>query len=352
MNNKNRKFVKFLVSILVFSMVFIWMFNFLIDPYGYNKIFIFNGNKEKLVRDERSSKFDLLIKNKKASSFIFGSSRALVLDAAKLTKLTNTESLNLAFSSASSAEYYLFIKYLLETRKVSNIIIGIDLFAYTKNFNSNGVMPQKLLSYFDMENDVSSKKYLSIKMFRRSIDVINKNYSSEFKSKHSYTDRGKIIRKNYLEIKNNKFEFEKYITKHVKEGTEHWGSKNSELSVEHLDNLVKIKKMCDKYKANLHLFMSPLYIKQIMMKNNRFEQQKKLLRFVVDNISPVMSYNGITKINTDPYSFRDVFHYSDDVGDYILENFFSKKLKKSVYYITKENVDVHFENINKKIQKL
>ncbi len=67
-----------MLSVLL-SMVFIWTFNFIIDPYGKNNKFVFEGNKEKIVRDERIRKFDLIVKNPAASSFMFGSSRGLML---------------------------------------------------------------------------------------------------------------------------------------------------------------------------------------------------------------------------------------------------------------------------------
>lgn len=345
----NKIFVKTIVFSISLSIIFIWSFSFIVDPYGKNNKFIFKGNKEKIVRDERIRKFDLIIKNPAASSFIFGSSRGLTLNAKKLANLTKTESLNLAFSSASAHEYYLFIKYLLETRKVSNIIIGIDLFAYTKNFSSNGVMPPELLSYFGMDDGYSMKSYLSSKMFSHALDTLKRNYFDDFKPSNTYTRRGKIIKKRYLQAKNNKIEFKKFITTHVIDESIHWGSTTSELSSEQLDYLLKIKKLCDKYKVNLYLFMSPLYIKQIKMKNNRFKQQQKLLKYIVNNISPVMDYNSITKINTVPFFFLDSFHYSYEVADMIVEDFFWEDSNKIKNLITKENIENYIETVNKRL---
>ena len=346
---KNKNFVKIIVFSILLSIMFIWSFSFVVDPYGKNNKFVFKGNKEKIVRDERTRKFDLIIKNPAASSFMFGSSRGLMLSAEKLGYLTGTESLNLAFSSASAHEYYLFIKYLLETRKVSNIIIGIDLFAYTKNFISNGVMPPELLSYFGIDDGYSMKSYLSSKIFSHSLDTLKRNYSDDFKPTNSYSPRGKIIKNFYLQAKNNEVDFKKYITTHVIEDSIHWGSTTSELSAEQLSYLLKIKNICDEYKVNLYLFMSPLYIKQIKMKNNRFKQQQQLLKYIVNNISPVMDYNGITKINIDPFSFLDSFHYSYDVADMIVEKFFLESLKRSNNLVTKENIENYIDDINKKL---
>ena len=346
---KNKKFVKIIVFSILLSVIFIWSFSFVVDPYGKNNKFVFKGNKEKIVRDERIRKFNLIIENPAASSFMFGSSRGLMLDAKKLGDLTNTESLNLAFSSASAHEYYLFIRYLLETRKVSNIIIGIDLFAYTKNFISNGVMPPELLSYFEIDDGYSMKSYLSSKMFSHSLNILQRNYSDDFKSVNSYTPRGRIIKKLYLQAKNNEVEFKKYITAHVIADSIHWGSTTSELSSGQLGYLLKIKNICYKYNVDLYLFMSPLYIKQIKMKNSRFKQQQKLLKYIVNNISPVMDYNGITNINIDPYSFLDSFHYSYDVADIIIENFFSEKSKQRKNFITKENIENYINDVNKKL---
>ena len=349
--NNYKLAVKTIVALVFATLFFVWSVNYIVDPYGKNHKYSFTGNVKKLVRDERISKFNLLESYPKASSFIFGSSRSLAIDAVKFGEYTNTEALNMGFSSASSSEYYLFIKYLLETRKVSNIIIGVDLFAYTKNFKSNGVMPRKLLSYFNLDNDSTLKDYVSFRMLVKSFYTLNKNYNG-YELDDYYTPRGKMLKKNYLDIKDNKIKLNEYVKKNVVDDAPRWGSKSPMLSEDLLNNLVKINELCDENKVKLYLFMSPIRINQMTMKKNRFEQQKNLLRYIVTHVSPVYDFNGISSINIDPSSYMDSFHYSYDSADLILKEMFDKKIennRKKGFLVTKNNMEGYLSTVDKKL---
>ena len=349
----NRFFTKILLVLTIGSIFIVWTFNYVVDPYGENYQFIFSGNTEKHVRDERISKFALIENNPMAKNFIFGSSRSLALDPVKLGEYTHTEALNLGFSSSSSAEYYLYIKYLIETREVSNIVLGIDLLSYTENFESNGVMPPELFSYFNMDNERSLKKYVSFKMFRRSWETLSKNYSNNVPVSR-YTEKGQIIKKDYLAIRDDKERLQQYVEKNVVNDAPRWGSKSSALSDELLSNLSMIKDLCLKNKVNLHLFMSPIYINQITMKNNRFGQQKKLLKYIATNISPIHDFNGITDINIDPVSFLDSFHYSYDIANIILKDIFvtnDSTYTRKGFFVTKDNVDDYIDTVDERLNE-
>lgn len=355
LKNNYKIFTFSLIFLILFTLFIVWPVNYVVDPYGKNHRFNFSGNKEKFIRDERIDKFKLLEDNKNAKSFIFGSSRSLMLDAVKLSELTNTEALNLGFSSASSSEYYFFIKYLIETRDVSNIVISIDLFSYTENFNSNGIMPAKLLSYFNIDDGPSHKDYVSFNMFIRSWDTLSRNYSKKKKFNSQYTARGKIIKRDYLEISNDKIKRKKFVETNVVNSAPRWGSTNSKLSNESLGKLLQIKQLCDKYKINLYLFMNPLYIKQITMRNNRFSHQKELLKFIVTRVSPVYDFNTISNLNLDADSFVDPFHYSYEVADFILKEIFENKTSQNSekrVYVTKNNLDKHLNNVESRIKNL
>ncbi len=347
----HRLFSKLVLALVLCTVSFVWSFNYVVDPYGWNLKFIFTGNLEKLSRDERISKFNLAQDNYKAKSFIFGSSRSLMMDPIKLAGYTGDEALNLGFSSASPSEYVLFIKYLIETRDVSNIVIGIDLFSYTEKFESNGVMPSKLLDYFNINNGYSIKNYLSFKMFKRSRDTLIKNHDESVLASR-YTDRGKIIKRDYMAMISDRELLHQYVVRNVVNDAVRWGSKSSTLSEELLTYLLNIKTICDANNINLHLFMSPIYINQILMKGSRFGQQTKLLKYIATNIHPIYDFNGITSFNTDPLSFLDSFHYSYDVADFILKEIFSSKRingNHKGFLVTKDNVDDYILTIDKRV---
>ena len=351
---RNSTFVNAIVFSVIGVSVAIAVTNFVIDPYGKNNIFSNELNRFKIVRDERIGKFELLNNNQDATSFIFGSSRGLILDPGVVDEITAEKTLNLAFSSATAEEYLLYIKYLFETRKVGNIIIGIDLFAYAEGFDSTGTYPQGIRDYFEMDNVYDVAPYLSFRMFKRTIKAIRYNLSHDVDDiDDRYTDNGKILLRDYLEALNDKDDLEYYVTKNVVTRPARWATRYDGLDMGRLNALDKIKQLCVQNQANLYVFTSPLYIKQVTMKQNKFYLQKDLLRYIVRNISPVLDMNTIQRTNTDPTFFIDNFHYSYDFADSILTQLLTGEPVDNKYrgeVVTKENIEPYLDKIEGRLK--
>ena len=351
-----RRFTKYIIVSVVGAALVIGVSNFIIDPYGKNNIFNNSLNRFKVVRDERISKFELLEKTPDANSFIFGSSRGLILDPGVVDDITSQKTLNLAFSSATADEYHLYIKYLFETRKVENIIIGIDLFAYAAGFESTGTYPQALLDYFEMDDVYDFAKYLSFRMFKRTIKAVKYNLKHDVPDiDERYTENGKIILSDYVEALKNKDDFEYYITRHVVDRPARWATRYDGLDMERLEALNRIKQLCIENEAKLYIFTSPLYIRQITMKQNKFGLQKELLRYLVRNIGPVLDFNNIEQTNTNPEFFIDEFHYSYDFADSILTQLLTGAPADSRYHgelVNKDNLESYITKVGARLEKL
>lgn len=352
----NRLFIQFALYLILGLSFIVAATNFIIDPYGKNNIFTNSFNEFKIVRDERISKYELLLNNPDAGSFIFGSSRGLILDPGIVENITGSKTLNLAFSSATAEEYHLYIKYLFETREVKNIIIGIDLFAYANGFDSTGTYPQALRNYFKMDNGYKIPQYFSFKMFKHTIKAIKYNlkYDKEDVDER-YTGNGKIIINDYIEALKNRDDLEYYVTKNVVEKPARWATRYDGLDGNRLNSLNKIKQLCVENNAKLYIFTSPLYIKQIVSKQNKFYLQKDLLRYIVRNVGPVLDMNTILQTNNDPRLFIDNFHYSYSFADSILTQLFSGVSVDSKYegeLVDKNNLEGYINKIESRLKEL
>lgn len=353
---RNRSFV-IVVTASVFGVsIFVGVANFVIDPYGRNNVFSNSLNRFKIVRDERISKYELLKAAPDAGSFIFGSSRGLILDPEVVEDVTSEKTLNLSFSSATAEEYLLYIKYLFETRDVKNIIIGIDLFAYAVGFESTGTLPQALRNYFEMDDVYDVAQYLSFRMFKRSIKAVKYNLTHDVPDiDDRYTANGKIILSDYFDALNDEHDLEYYISKNVVAKPARWATRYDGLDQDRLAALNKIKQLCVENEANLYIFTSPLYIKQITMKQNKFYLQKDLLRYIVRNIGPVLDMNNIQKTNIEAGFFIDNFHYSYEFADSILTQLLTGQPAEEKYrgeLVTKSNLEDHIARVDDRLRKI
>lgn len=347
-----KKFTLVILSLLLSVTLFTGLFNYIIDPYGKNRLINAFFNQAKAIRDERISKFQLMKDHPKANSFLFGSSRGLMLDPILFGKLTDSQTLNLAFSSASADEYLLYIDYLAQNRKVEHIVIGIDLFAYASNFTSTGTLPQELRDYFNLDSGYPLTNYISFKMIKQSIKTIKFNLKGETYNLDKYTKKGQVIHEAYLKAKADQKMLEAFTWKEVIEKAARWDTRFNTLDIQQLQNLKKISAICRQNGIKLHLFMSPLHMKQIKMKQNKFFLQKELLTYIVNHVSDVWDYNGITTINTDPYAYTDEFHYSYDVGDSILQEMITGESWKEAYrgkLITQDNIESYIQEVNERL---
>ena len=348
---KYKAFAFLTTTIVLISFVFIGLFNYIVDPYGQNHYWDAPFNTIKATQDERVQKFNLIKNNPTASSFIFGSSRSLRLNPAVVEELTHTKTLNLGFASGTVDEYLLYIRYLIDTRKVDNIIIGIDLFSYSEGFRPNGILPEELSNRYHVNSDKPLGNYFSYKMFRHSLGTIINNLATK-KELDRIGINGEGIFYDYLEAsKAGDQQLKNYIDKNVINKKARWNASTNTLSNNRLNELRKIKQLCDQKQIKLYLFMSPLWIKQITMKNNKFEGQKNLLRYIATNVSPIWDYNAFTHLNTDPYLYHDSFHYGNKIADSILTELFThqsmdKTLKGSL--VTPTNIDEYIRIVEQK----
>lgn len=327
--------------------------NYVVDPYGYNNTFHLKINTIKRTQNERNDKYKLLFKYPHAASFVFGSSRGLRLNPDIITTLTGDETLNMAFCSASADEYYLYIKYLIETRNIRQIIIGIDLFAYADGYQSNDTLPETLLSYFHLDDKNHALAYLNYDTLKDSFKTITVNHSS-FGSENQFTSHGQNLRYEYINATKSKTTLTAYTQKNVIAKPPYWNTRRDTLAQYRLNQLSEIKKLCDQKGIKLYLFMNPLWIKQITMKQNKFFLQKELLQYIVKNIQPVWDYNGITKINTDPYAYEDQFHFSCITGESILTEIITGKPIIQNYagtYVTPQNINEYLNQTDQRLQK-
>lgn len=351
---KHSFFAYMTISVTLCLFVLVGTINYVIDPYGYNTTFHLALNAIKKTQNERSDKLKLLSAYPHATSFIFGSSRGLQLNPDSVTALTGDETLNMAFSGASADEYYLYIKYLIATRKVKNIIIAVDLFAYADGYESGDKMPDSLLAYHHLDKTHYISSYFTYDTLKDALKTIEVNRKNPHPLVQNYQTHGYSQDRNYANALKNTTTMAKYIQDNVINKPPYWNTRKDTLSSSRLAQLREIKQLCTQKNIHLYVFMSPLWIKQITVKQNKFFLQKRLLRYIVTHIQPVWDYNGITDINTDPYAYNDSFHFAYPTGDSMLTEIITGKPRIKKYsgtYVTQQNIEAYLHQTDQRYQQ-
>ncbi len=124
---RHKKWFLITVTLLVAGRLLFLLLNYLVDPFG---VFGTNILKHSGTDNLRVMKYKYLSRNyNKYDSYVFGSSRAGVIDPGMLRKsLNNVNYYNLCVHSANSLDYILQLNYLNGFgAKIKNVLLVIDI---------------------------------------------------------------------------------------------------------------------------------------------------------------------------------------------------------------------------------
>ena len=335
----------FLIILIVIPIAII---NYVIDPMGYNGIYSNMFNKYKVRLDERKEKFNLLKENN-YDTYIFGSSRCRVIDPDRINKHIKANGINSAFSSGTIDEIHRYIKWLVKNKEVKNIIIGIDLFGFSDNFSSNGIMPNEL-----SEDKIKLNKYLSYSMFSYSLKTAVYNLKDKHKKQNpAYKEKGMYYVYDYFNLK-NKEEFNEFIQNKVTNKPASWHAKD--FSVKKIKILTDIISLAEQNNINLHFFVNPITHQQIFKDDNFLVHLDLIKNIIKQNPElKIIDFNNFNDINFNNDYFLDYFHYNYDVANCIIDEIYSDKSECGVnfgYTLDSDNIDNYIYEIKQKYNEL
>jgi hypothetical protein len=310
------------VSVAVI-LILVFGFNFTIDPYGVNRIFIYDFNKIKKQLDERSSKLELL-KGAQYNTFIFGSSRNTIIDPELINnKLTNSRAINVSFGSASIIEIESFFNYIKANHRiVRNIFIPIDLFAFSDVFSARRVKStEDLVGSLNSRFNVKTffhPEYLSYRTLIDSLGVIKGNRYGVSKCNAkcaSYKKKGMRYYKDFLESK------EYDIKKNVTDIRPYW--KVDSFTIDRVEVLKRIFKESSKNNISTFIYTNPLTFQQLYASNGKnnygfFVQLDLIEEIVHDTDIKVYDFNNLNSVNLNNDYFVNQFHFNYNVADCII----------------------------------
>lgn len=327
--------------------IFVVSFNIYIDYYS-----IFNNenlNKYQGVNQNFIKIKNLLNKNIKANSFIFGSSRVGVINP---QLFENGKYYNMTYLGGLPKEHLDNIKLLVnQNYKIKNIVIGLDDFSYE-------------IDYLTQLNDIyriphyltSDKKFAKIKFY--SIYVLKVPSIVEIKKILQSFLNIKILEFTNISLKNGMLKFPTFLDENIEKNiTLHVNNKNflrpTHFRGNRIDKTInEIKQMivlAKKNNINIKFFINPIHITTYLDTNfeNFLEFKKKLA-----NLTDFIDFSGINKITTNNYYYYETSHYRIMVGDMIAKRLQNSKNDESDFgvYVNKNNINEHIQNLKNELK--
>ena len=137
-NPKNPKkwILKSILSAFVI-IVFIFGFNYIIDPYNMTKYNLLNI-KYKFARDDRTEKINFFKTLDKFDNILIGSSRVYSINPQKVSELIGGTTYNFGVGTATVEDHLGILLYLQKTDKLpKNLIIGVDFYTFNPDTPPN-----------------------------------------------------------------------------------------------------------------------------------------------------------------------------------------------------------------------
>ncbi len=337
MRKLHKKYI--LLSIVLSSFLFggSLFIVFVIDPAG-----VFNKFNIGLIKNEglynRTQKF-AEIQNFQPNTIILGGSRVHFLNTKDIKKYTKDKVYNLSFARSTLQEQYYFLKYSLEHFNIKNVVMGLNLYPFSDKINkgntdfnkdifNNGLTLTRKVNYL---LEVPLSQYFKenyIKKYNKPLykDGSRTAYLQEkIIDNKPWDERAKGSLRGYKDTYTDYLEFSK---------------KNN------LEYFKKSVALCKKYKVNLKVFTTAIYVSQLELlkevdKMDIYYQWKR----DIAKITPYWDFMYPNSITTNSANYIDTSHIKQENGKYYFARIWNDKSVKVPndfgVYVNSVNIDKH-----------
>jgi len=309
-----KKWLKYLGSIVILMIVFLFTFNFIIDPYGKQNYFC--NIKYKPVLNERGKKYSYIFYDKHINNYdslILGSSRVMqiITSNSKLTK----SFYNFGVHVANNAEKLFILQEWLKVKKLKTVYLGIDYYNFHKN-------KRPLYVDYGQYQNSNNSNYLSINTLKLSYkSLLNQIYNAPqtfFNEDGSinYFNNDKLISENKFDFSKNKFILQSraYVKTHMIDDP-------FIIEEKVFDKLIKIKELSLKYNFKLHIFITPMQ-QEVLNVLKKYPNIKDKFRYIDKKLTTIFgniyNFSIKNKYNQNRKNFYDSYHYRSVLGDKII----------------------------------
>lgn len=350
----------FIIVILISGTIVI--FNFIIDPYGFNKIIVIDGiNAIKEDNTRFPFKYKMpLIEEGGWNNLMLGTSKIGVMDTQPVDELLSGRTFNLSLPASNVASQYDSLMYAVQFNHIKNVVYGVDFLSLNKNLKVNDnylQFKEKLQSFSRFYNyDI----YLNFDILKKASLRAIINNRSEYPKMHLYYSQSGVRHyANFIQLAQKPdFDMQKRIHKLLQEWFRDWVYKDYEFSSDDMHLFKKIVEYCHSQDINLYVYIPPMYvdhfyaIKEAGLKDE-FETFKRELAKITDFID----FTGVNSITKDPNNFWDSTHLRIETTSIIMNRVIQHSNniegdKDFGVMVTKENIEEHLKEQELQYQKI
>jgi len=348
----------FITVILISGTIVI--FNFVIDPYGFNKMINvrgINSIKEDNTRFPFKYKMPLIAEGG-WSNLMLGTSKIGVMDTQPVDKLLGGKTFNFSLPASTIVSQYDAFMYAMQFNNIKNVIYGVDFLSFNKNLKLNDNYLQfreKLQSFARVYNfDI----YFNFDTLKASLRAIGNN-RSPYPKLHPYYSKSSVRHyANFIQLAEKpNFDMEKRIHKLIQEWFRDWVYIDYEFSYDDLNLFKKIVEYCHVNDINLYVYIPPMYkehfdaIRESGLKDE-FETFKRELAKNIDFID----FTGVNKITKNPNNFWDSTHLRIEntatIMNRVIHHTNMKSNKDLGVMVNKNNIQKHLKKQDHEYQKI
>lgn len=359
MNKK--KWIRTWFIITTISIPCVGIFNYLLDPYGFNNLIKINRiNSEKNSNTTLTTRFkSKILENGNFDTIMLGTSRTGVMNPEIIDKYLGGKTFNLAYpGSVTEIQNRLFF-YALKFNDIKNLIYGIDLMS----FNGSRVVMNDFKEFYELQKKIENKEiisnfdlYVNVETFKKSIKLLIKNILGITETKPIYLSNGMRDHVNYIEeLENGRFNFDYEINKEIKH---YYGTggiyKKYHFSYEYLEYFQEIITFCRKNNIKVWVYIPPMHSDLFnALEPAGYFDEFELFKNELVKITDFIDFTGNNTINMDKNNYWDGAHLRKELTEVLISRIFndkSVKIPKDFGVLTtRDNIKKHLNHIYEQI---
>ena len=320
-----RRFLRKIAPFVIFILILELAIPMAVDPYN-----VFHWQK---IRDngvEPNSnyiKMQYILHNPdKFDSFLFGSSRTGFVD---VENIPDGKWYNMSYSEGLPAEHLENLQEMIANGIIpKNVMIGVD--------NISAFVDPSLHQnqFYRIPYPRTDKlgfygKYLSIKGVLLSLDVIRNHEVTDPDYVERYYRSGSTLR-------------DPSLGGTFKDDVPYWDDYYTDYMADSLLDIRRIRELCEEYGINLIVFTNPLYYRTYQeSKHFGYDQYLGCLAGAAGSF---YNFSGENAVTMDKNYFYESSHYTEVVGDMIIDRIFNGVTDESLedqgfgMYVTEDNL--------------
>lgn len=316
--------------------------NYYVDPTDY---FSVSKNKESYSSNNytRAIKSEYLAKNPdKFDAVVMSGSKGGVLSTDLLTQYTGKRYYNFFFNVGNFSDYYKYSKFLIENTNISEITLHLSSFEVTSFSKEGSGVPAyevpailtgnkweeltEHLSYLMTDVSTTMKALINNEPDPISVDMATgqRNWNSAIKKFRQDPDayvQSRVLKK-----------FDKYLASLFNQD-----AADSPAFDDNIAALKEIKELCDENGVTLKVVIGASFIGE--RESYECYRYYDYLRQIVA-ITDVWDFSDYNDINMNPYNFYNRKHYTNAVGDLMINTIYGKETHEGFgIYLTEDNIE-------------